>query len=384
MELLKNLLDNYIILKENDKDVYYDIKDNLSSFKAFIQDKLGYDILIHPDFIKLEKFPGKVETWMGIRDFEEKLDYCLFILIIMFLEDKGKEEQFVLSQLVEYISSNFEEEKIDWTVYSTRRSLIRVLKFSSNLRLIKITDGDEVEFINSSEGEVLYENTGISKYVIRPFPMDIALAKSYKDFIDFAWNEMDRDRGTLRKNRVYRSLLFSPVVYNGGSEDQDYYYIKNYKNILENDFEKYLGWKLHIHKEAALLTLGEEDRCKDYFPGINALTDIVLCLNKKVLEKVTCRELIPKEDSSIELTKEEFIELLSELRDEKASGWSKEYREAQNEYLYKNVVSFMKEYSMLFEKEHSIVLMPLIGKIIGDYPKDYIAKENKVEQQMDY
>ena len=47
-----DLLENYLILKERDKDLYYDAKDNIDKYKSFIYDNLAYDIIIKDDFIK--------------------------------------------------------------------------------------------------------------------------------------------------------------------------------------------------------------------------------------------------------------------------------------------------------------------------------------------
>lgn len=379
MELLKKLLDNYMIIKEVDRELYYEVKDGIKDFKPFLQDKLGYDIIVHPDFIKLEKFPGRVESFMGIEAFEEVMDYCIFILLITFLEDKTKEEQFILSQLLEYISLNYQEETIDWTVYSNRRSLVRVLKFSIKLMLIKVNDGSEDDFTGNESAESLYENTGLSKYVIRSFPMDIYSATSYKDFLTLAWEDIDTDRGSLRKNRVYRTLTMSPVLYNEGAEDQDYFYIKKYKSTIENDLMKHLNWSIHVHREGALVVLDEEDRCREYFPSNNALSDIVLLLNKTLFTMVKGKRLQTDQTSSLVLTREEFMNILSHLRSEKARGWSKEYRECRENYLYESVITYMKEYDMLYEKEESIVIRPLVAKIMGEYPKEYIEREKPSE-----
>lgn len=376
MESLKILLDNYMIVKAVDRDLYYEVKDNLGNFKAFVQDKLGYNVIIHQDFIKLEKFPGNVEPWMGVQAFEEVIDYTLFVILIMYLEDKGKEEQFVLSQLLEYISGNYGE-TLDWTIYSNRRSLVRVLKFAAELFIIKANDGHEGDFAINEQTEVLYENTGLSKYIIRIFPTDILEAKSYQDFIDFAWEEMDRDRGALRKHRVYRNLTLSPVVYNQGSSDQDFYYIKNYKNILEYDFDKYLGWNLHVHKDAALLVLGEDQRCKQFFPSSGAVSDIVLSFNEKLTHLVKTKQLTPNTSSELEFTIDEFMKLLSELRGEKAKGWSKEYRESSDDYLFKNLTTFMEGYNMLRVDKGKVLVYAVIGKVVGNYPEDFSEGDEK-------
>lgn len=379
MDTLKTLLDNYIIVKEDNKDLYYEIKDNIKNFKSFIQDKLGYDIIVHQDFIKLEKFPGKAEPWMGIKEFKDKLDYCLFIILIMFLEDKGKEDKFILSQLIDYINSNFEFEKIDWTIYSNRRALVRVLKFAEGLKLVKVFDGEDDSFAESETAEVLYENTGISKYVIRSFPIDISAAKSYKDFISFAWDTIDEQKGITRRHRVYRNIIMSPVMYNEGSEDQDFYYLKNFKSNIESDLEKYLGWKLHVHREAALVVLEENERIEETFPNISAISDIVLCLNKLLLEKLRDNILSLNDNFNIEIDEKYFLELLDELKIKKGEGWSKEFRECSQNYLYSEVFSFMKGFNMIDKINDKIILKPLIAKITGDYPKDFNEGEKEIE-----
>ena len=74
---------------------------------------------------------------MGIKDFKDKKEYIFFILVLMFLEDKNKEEQFILSNITEYIEHNYASEKIEWTVFKNRKSLITVLKLCLDLGLIK-------------------------------------------------------------------------------------------------------------------------------------------------------------------------------------------------------------------------------------------------------
>ena len=37
-----DLLENYIILKDNDKELYYDIKDNINDYMNMIKEYLSY------------------------------------------------------------------------------------------------------------------------------------------------------------------------------------------------------------------------------------------------------------------------------------------------------------------------------------------------------
>ncbi|MEL7596757.1 MAG: DUF2398 family protein, partial [Clostridiaceae bacterium] len=53
MKELLALLENYIILRENNRELYYSIKDRYEELKDFLVEKLGYNIIINEDFVKL-------------------------------------------------------------------------------------------------------------------------------------------------------------------------------------------------------------------------------------------------------------------------------------------------------------------------------------------
>lgn len=252
MEELKMLLKNNIILREDKKEMYYKIKDGYKEFKNFITENLGYNLIIRSDFIRLEKLPGKSESFMGIEEFQNNIEYAMLMLILVFLEDKSKDDQFLLSHITESLSSNDIDIKFDWTDYSTRRSLIKVLKFSVKSSLIRVTDGDEDSFISDTNREVLFESSGVSKYIVRNFNDDILNAQTPSDLLSGKGVDFDTDKVVVRRNRVYRNLLLCPIVYRQSSPE-DYEYIKNYKKYLEENFEKYLGWNLHVHKNGAML-----------------------------------------------------------------------------------------------------------------------------------
>ena len=75
----------------------------------------------------MEKIPVVPEGFMGIRDLSSKEEYAYLCMLLMFLEDKDAQEQFILSQLTEYLAANMPGELSDWTLYTNRRKLIRVL-----------------------------------------------------------------------------------------------------------------------------------------------------------------------------------------------------------------------------------------------------------------
>ena len=103
-----------------------------------MMEKLGYQVIVNPYLVKVEKMPATPENWMGIQEFTRKIEYVFFCMILMFLEEKEAEEQFVLSELTEYIQGQYREEQIDWTVYQYRRHLIKVIKYCVNCGILNL------------------------------------------------------------------------------------------------------------------------------------------------------------------------------------------------------------------------------------------------------
>ena len=366
-----DLLENYLILKERDKDLYYDVKDNIDKYKSFIYDNLAYDIIIKDDFIKLEKIPGIPEEWMGINEFTEIKEYIFFILLITFLEDKNKEEQFILSSITEYIEHNYPDEKIEWTIFKNRKSLIKVMKFAIDIGIIKKNDGSEEEFSKSETGDVLYESTGLSRYIVRRFSKNIEDSESYEDLLSDEFSGISKDLGTVRKNRVFRRLLLSPVVYNDENDNGDYDYIKSKRSFIRNTFEENLGWDIHIHKNGALAALENSNEVKDIFPNKKGESAAVLFINKEVRRNINSGNFKKEDNDTVVMSNLEFDEFIIEVRKTHGHGFTKTLRDVSEQVFINIIRNFMKDFSMIREEKDFTILMPIIGKVLGEYPEDY-------------
>ena len=215
---LETLLSQRWILKSRDRELYYELKEELASGeeKKFLMEKLGYPLIVNPYMIKVEKIPAAPENWMGILEFTSKLEYIFFCLVLMFLEDKEAEEQFVLSELTEYIQGQYREEQVDWTVYRYRRHLIKVMKYCVACGILNVNDGSEEGFARDDANEVLYENTGVSRYFMRNFTQDIMGYASPQDFaaIFLGFSESSFPisiiiTGSMRQERTMKIIPFT-------------------------------------------------------------------------------------------------------------------------------------------------------------------------------
>ena len=376
MNALEILLGRRWILKSRDRELYYQVKDQLGAVKRFLTEKLGYQVIVNPYLIKAEKMPAKPENWMGILEFHHKIEYVFFCIVLMFLEEKEAEEQFVLSELTEYIQGQYREEQVDWTIYSFRRHLIKVLKYCVSCGILNVDGGNEESFARDDSSEVLYENTGVSRYFMKNFTQDIMGFSSPEDFQKEEWIGVDEDRGIVRRQRVYRRLLMTMGMYRDPETEEDFAYVKNFRNMIQGELSEFLDCELHVHRSGAFLILGEDCRMGRCFPEENTLSDIVLLVNSLIGEKIQEGKIVPGAEEQIDLPREAFLGILEECRERYSRGFIKTYREMTTKEFCQEVLSYMKELSLIEERRGDIWVSGAAGKIAGQYPKDFLEELN--------
>lgn len=378
MREFEALLENFWIIKEQDKDLYQQVKDALPTLKPVIENKLGYRLVVNPSLLKMEKIPGRAEEWMGIPAFDRPMEYALFCLLLVFLEDYGAQEQFILSQLTEFLQSAFPgAEKVDWTLYRHRLYLVKVLNFAVEMGLVKVDYGENNAFTSEPETEVLYESTGLSRYFARNFSQNILSYQSWRDFEQDEGFDLDPDRGALRRHRVYRRLLLSPALLPEGPEDQDFLYLKNFRAMFQKDLEELLDGQLHLHKSCAVLVLDDEKNFKDTLPDQKVISGIAIQVCTE-LRKLVAAALTPGLDDTILIARDQLEKVIDTCRELYGAGWSKEFRELPADKLYEELITYMSGFSLLQRvNKQEIRILPPAGKISGAYPEDFGGKKDE-------
>lgn len=380
MKTLEILLERRWILKSKDRELYYQVRDEIGKVKKFLTEKLGYQVIVNPYLVKVEKMPAKPENWMGILEFTQKIEYIFFCMVLMFLEEKEAEDQFVLSELTEYIQGQYKDEQIDWTVYKYRRHLIKVVKYCVTCGILNLNDGSEESFARDDSGEVLYENTGVSKYFMKNFTQDIMDYNGTEDFEKQEWINVDEDRGIVRRQRVYRKLLMTMGMYKTPESEEDFAYVRNYRNMIQGELTELLDCELHVHRTSSFLILGEECRMGRCFPEENTLSDITLLVHG-LLEAAIREGRIPLGvEEEIKIPKEVFKAVLEECKERYGKGFIKTYREMTTGEFCEVVMSYMKELSLVEEQKDDFKISRAVGKIVGRYPEDFLESGGKNEQ----
>lgn len=377
MNVLEKLLSNRWFVKAVNKEEYYQVKDEVGKYQNFLSEKLGYHTIVNPYVIKLEKIPAVPENWMGIMEFSEPMEYIFFCLTLMFLEDKEVDGQFILSQLTEFIQSVWKQDEIDWTFYQNRRCLVKVLKYCVQCGILKVYDGSEDSFKNDSQADVLYLNTGVSRYFMRNFTKDITGFTSPLQFIGDDWVGMDEDRGIIRRQRVYRRLLMTMGMERTEETEEDFAYIRTYgKKNIEKDFAGYFDCELQIYKNQAFLILGEDANMGRCFPDTANLSEIALLCGGLVRQMVEQRELVPDVQDTLYVHKEQFLDMIEKCKQKYQAGFAKMYREMTTKEFCRVVLEYLVQMEFIEKQENGIRIRPVFCRMAGVYPGDF-ALENK-------
>ncbi|WP_070121704.1 TIGR02678 family protein [Bacillus marinisedimentorum] len=374
-EALGILFEQFWVLRSEEPALYHLIREREHRLKRYLTEKFGFDLLVHQHFIKLEKIPVDPKPWMGIQEFSEPMDYAIFSCALAFTERRSVDEQFLLSDITEDIQEMYPGEfPLDWTNYRHRKSLVRSLKKLVELRLIKTVDGDLELFATNEEEEVLYEVTVYARYFMRSYPDDLFRYSTMEEILENEWNRHQADE---RRKRVYRKLMFSPVVYRESKDDADFAYIRNFRNRLSDDLEEHTPFRLEVFKNAALLVLPERKQRYTLFPDQKGITDIALHVADWIradMEKYPFNEM-----GEIRLTLAEFEQLVADIKEAQGHGWSKLYRESSPGHISGELIKLLSEWELAFTEPESgiLVLQSGFGRMIGRYPGDYLKEEGR-------
>lgn len=376
---LRLLMEKFWILRAEEPENYQFIREREKVLKRYLEEKVGFELIVHQHFIKLEKLPVEPKAWMGIQEFQESKDYAIFCCALAFTENRTVEEQFLLSEVCEDIKDLYPGEfALDWTNYNHRRSLVRVIKQLEKLSILKVVEGEIEQFSMDEEQEVLYEVTIYARYFMRSYPDDLFTYETKQDILDAEWARHEQGK---RRKRVYRKLLISPVVYREEDDDLDFAYIRNYRNRLREDLESHTLFRLEVFKNAAMLVSEERKQELTLFPDQKAIMDVALHFASYLRENE--ERFQPDELGNIRLSKIALKQAIKELHALYGAGWSKQYREGSISSTMDELTDILYNWEMLFNDEvtGAYIIRPLLGRVVGKYPADFIEEMEGISHE---
>ena len=377
----RDLLYNFWIVKDGNEEIYYKIKYNQNKIKDFVSKNLGSNLIIHNRFIKLEKIPSYLVASEGINTFNNVEDYIFLALILLYLEDKARGDLFVLTDLIDYVkntSITLELNHIpDWSLKKDRKGIDAAINFLVNLSAIKVKDRDKVSFVDNRESQALYEVTGISNYIMRLFDTSITDITDINDFLKLEFQNQDEEKGDVRRYKVFRNILYLPSTSTKSISSSEIDYIKKNRNYIKNEISSKLDMEVEITNNLTLLYDDTSSTMKDNFPNNKKITEIVLMVNKEILDDIKNGKIILDnyECASVDISYLKMI--IKRIKNEKIPYIGKTLEKETFDKFYKEVVNYMCMYNFISIDGDLVTINPTISRMVG------ITKELDKSMQMD-
>ncbi|OQY10360.1 MAG: hypothetical protein B6I28_01155 [Fusobacteriia bacterium 4572_132] len=332
-EIILELLKREYILKE--EKLYFKIKENEKKIRIFFKEKFGYDLLLNNQMTKVERVLDKPKKNGGIESFVKLEQYIIYLLILNYLEEIEAGRTILISDILSFIVENYPKE-IDWKNYYINLSLIKVLKYCREKNIIKLLDGSEQKYATdkNNEIEILYENTGLSKNMMFELPIITDELNELEDYIGLNKSEDDT---VLKKAR--RALINNTVI---NENEEIFYYIKENRELLEEEFNIYFNSKLIVLQEFAYLLMSENEKSftVNTFPDAKNITTITLLLAEKIKEKYV-------NEKNCEIKKDELMGLLEKILKENEKMISKENQRKTKKILLKEILELLENREMI-------------------------------------
>lgn len=372
-ECVHALLNRPWITKEEDKELYFAIKDHYEELRDWFMEQAGYPLIVTRSLAKLDKSPVVAFSWMGFKEFREPRDYVFFTYGLWYLETKTEMDQFLLSDIVSEIREHMNEQGLeaDWTLYYHRMSMARALKKLKALGVLFAVDGDEGDWANDSGKNVLYECSPYVRYVLRRFPQDLTYYDRMEDLSDSVLYADTADGQALRKrHRVYRRLLLEPVVLDRNWSAEELPYVLTQRRSILDQLQKTLGWEGRRYKEGILFFHPELTGEATLFPTLSGVSDLALLVSGELRRQLFAEDIdrYTEDNGCVRLERSDMETLILKLYDKYKVYWGKEFREAKSSELAEQVFGHLAEWSLGdWEDRTHFLLSPVLGRWNAEY-----------------
>lgn len=367
---IEQLLSDFWVIRFENESLYFAIKEREKKLKNYFYEYFRFKLIVHPNFIRLEKIPAKPRPWMGIVDFKDGEDYSFLCYMLAFLDKKGTEYQFVLEELCEYITLN--DNEIEWAEgkgYTNRLRLIRVLKYAMSIGIINIIDRDLENFRGDASYGVLFQTTVLLRYFMLPNNYDFNKINGLEDLEEQRFKEEENLLQIKIRNNLLRRLILEPVVHSDDLSEEEKEYLRTYSRYLHNHFSLFEDYRLEIYKNSLFVTQ-EQAKANKVFPNRTNVSILTIQLATIIREEIENGLLNPNKNGGITLTKEDFEMYVEEMKHRFQDGWSSKKRKEPVEDIVNELVEFLVEWDFAkINEEGHVVLTEVVGRVTGEYKK---------------
>lgn len=364
--LIKILLENDLIKKENNRELYNNIINKKKEIVKYFNENYNWNLYSDRSIVRLEKIPSSPEVYMGNTFFTTKEEYCIYIALLITLEKYSIKEKFIFIDVFNSLKINLEDiMDISWEKRIYRKAVKRVFEFAEEKGLIInkehiLITGEEN---NIDDIKILYEKTELCsyKYLLNNFN-DIFSFNSYEEF-------EKKQEDITTKQSLNRKLISKPVIYLADLTEDEKKEVINKRSL--NKFAENIEAKIQIHKNGIFLFFNE-GQIGEIYPNSNKSENIMLLnINNILRNKIKNKEIsLDENNDTFTLEREDLKNIIENFIKENKEWLPNKLKEKTSENLLEDVIKRMKEWLFLEEQKNKLLFLPAIGKITGHFEKE--------------
>lgn len=376
-QCIEQLLQRFWVIKDQDEELYYKITDHEAEIKKFFRETFHFRLIMTYEMIKLEKIPAKTYPWMGEKTvkgnpvFKTQRDFVFFFCFLAFLEGKTKDQQFTLQNICESLQAYYpSDQPIIWKEgigYQNRLSLVRILKYAVQSKLIWVVDQQIEDFAGDAAHDVLLQRTAFASYFLRQFQTDVTEWKSLNDFELYL--DKENIELTERKHRYYRRLFLEPIVYHHEIPEDEADYLKHFYGAVENNVNRYTDYRFERYKHNSLLVRQAYSLGDVCHPSESMDAKLALMAGHYMLNKPG--EFPLQFYNEIELTVDKIDYMLDDLREMYRKYWTQKLRKSSLTEIRTRFLTYLLAWNFAAPiDERTYLIKEGLFRVVGDYMED--------------
>lgn len=409
-DVARYLISNFWIHQDANSELYILANKHYESLQKFFV-AIGMSVVrpLSPRaIIRIDKIPMIRQVNHGIPAFSKSVDYVLFCGILAYLEDTGATYFIfpsVMDEVLRYIPKEGAcyPEGLDMTVRAIREAISRVFTYLVDLGIFFEKEGTSLStYTDDALSEGLYYVQPGYQYILRNiFSTSLSRFTEPGQFIKTEQQEMLRNigRDDPHFGKTFRTMLTTPYVRQDDLTADEWKYIDGKEPVDVERVRRTLAEimeNLDLHYEryatGAALVAREKTRYMNLFydSDRDSMAELTLLLSKILRDKVRERTLTYNRQGSIEITMNEFLQVLNDIFDKYQLNWSKAMREGWHKDIRLatskrgQLIHFLKEWRMIEvyqDQEIELVkIYPFIARNVGKYVKKGVAEDEQVDQ----
>ncbi|BCL78027.1 DUF2398 family protein [Ktedonobacteria bacterium brp13] len=392
------LLDNTIVSLREDADTYRLVRTHFAALQQWHEHYTGWRIQRHSAFFRLERsLHAAIPVFLDDK-LKRARDFTCLAWLLWFAEKRylaggGRNQQFLLSQLVEDVQSQSQEvageigPALDFRSQQDRYSMWRALDYLMRLSGLSTMEG-EVKRWAEEEGqpdsEVLFEFTPIAHSLIEAFneqhvEMIMSAQRSTATStpeqgigVDGVYKEGHSVAGQQPPGlvRAWRTLLLGPAFFRMDDPPAFAALKANVEQVSE-ELSRSFGWLLELNRDYACIIRGGTLSAGSgpTFMLNSAYDQMVLLLCSAFRDQVEQQIWSPDSYGCLHVASRDILPLFHEVRQRYGSHWGTTVKGSATDSLLNDIFERMRQYGILRgpDAEDTILILPTAARYSVGY-----------------